>query len=55
VRVDGGTRHQSAARFSAEEKTTLVFVVSEDGPVQLNSNSFHVSVIRHNARAIQLR
>jgi hypothetical protein len=33
VTSPGGTRHNSALRFSAEEKTTLVFVVSEDGPV----------------------
>jgi DNA integrity scanning protein DisA with diadenylate cyclase activity len=31
--VDGGTRHASARRFSVDEPETVVFVVSEDGPL----------------------
>jgi DNA integrity scanning protein DisA with diadenylate cyclase activity len=30
---DGGTRHASARRFSVDEPGTVVFVVSEDGPL----------------------
>lgn len=33
VRFDGGTRHNSAGRFSSAEPRALVFVVSSDGPV----------------------
>lgn len=29
----GGTRHQSAARFVAEQKDAVAFVVSQDGDV----------------------
>lgn len=31
--VDRGTRHASARRFSFDERETVVFVVSEDGPL----------------------
>jgi DNA integrity scanning protein DisA with diadenylate cyclase activity len=31
--ADGGTRHASARRFSFDERDTVVFVVSEDGPL----------------------
>lgn len=31
--VDRGTRHASARRFSFDERDTVVFVVSEDGPL----------------------
>jgi hypothetical protein len=33
LRFDGGTRHNSAGRFSAAEPHALGFVVSSDGPV----------------------
>lgn len=53
--VDGGTRHASARRFSFDERDTVVFVVSEDGPLTVYTrgdaiarlDSFHSEAETH--------
>lgn len=48
VQVDTahGTRHASAQRFSFDQEQTMVFVVSEDGPVTVYSDGAAVASIR---------
>lgn len=41
-----GTRHTSARRFSFDEPRSLVFVVSEDGPVSVFSDGARTALVR---------
>ena len=43
IQPDGGTRHTSAKRFSFEHDETVVFVVSQDGPVSIYSDGYKVT------------
>lgn len=43
IQPDGGTRHTSAKRFSFEHGETVVFVVSQDGPVSIYSDGYKVT------------
>ena len=43
VPSDKGTRHTSAKRFSFEHDETIVFVVSEDGPVSIYSDGYKIT------------
>ena len=43
ISPDKGTRHTSAKRFSFEHTETVVFVVSQDGPVSIYSDGYKVT------------
>jgi len=43
VQPDRGTRHTSARRFSFEHEETIVYVVSQDGPVSVYSDGYKVA------------
>ena len=43
IDAEGGTRHTSAKRFAFEHDETLVFVVSQDGPVSIYSDGYKVT------------
>jgi hypothetical protein len=43
IRVDGGTRHNSAARHTFDRPDLLAFVVSSDGPVTIFSDGVRAS------------
>ena len=43
IQPDGGTRHTSAKRFSFDHDETVVFVVSQDGPVSIYSDGYKVT------------
>lgn len=47
VPVLWGTRHTSARRFSFDEPSSLVFVVSEDGPVSVFSDGARTALVRN--------
>ena len=46
VTFDGGTRHNSAGRYSASQHDAVVFVVSADGPVTVFHQGNVVAAIR---------
>lgn len=48
VAPTGGTRHTSARRFSFDRSDSLVFVVSEDGPVSVFSDGARAATVRAN-------
>ena len=43
ITADKGTRHTSAKRFSFEHAETVVFVVSQDGPVSIYSDGYKIT------------
>ena len=43
IGAEGGTRHTSAKRFAFEHDETVVFVVSQDGPVSIYSDGYKVA------------
>ena len=48
IQPDGGTRHTSAKRFSFDHNETVVFVVSQDGPVSIYSDGYKVTEMATN-------
>lgn len=46
VAASGGTRHSSARRFSYDQPRSVVFVVSEDGPVSVFSDGASAARVR---------
>ncbi len=48
IQPDGGTRHTSARRFSFEHDETVVFVVSQDGPVSIYSDGYKITEMAMN-------
>ena len=48
IQSDKGTRHTSAKRFSFEHDETVVFVVSQDGPVSIYSDGYKVTEMATN-------
>jgi DNA integrity scanning protein DisA with diadenylate cyclase activity len=49
---EGGTRHNSAGRYSASQPNAIVFVVSADGPVTVFQNGDVVASIVTQARQV---
>ena len=48
IQPDKGTRHTSAKRFSFDREETVVFVVSQDGPVSIYSDGYKITEMATN-------
>jgi DisA bacterial checkpoint controller nucleotide-binding len=46
VKAEGGLRHTSAKRYSFDDPNSLVFVVSQDGPVTVYSDGMRIIQLR---------